>query len=53
MDKPMGGPAEAPYAPPRVDPGALPFVPMSIMLGEHTAPAWSMRKSTQPRTRGA
>ena len=28
MDKPMGGPAEAPYAPPRVDPGALPFVPM-------------------------
>ena len=45
MDKPMGGPAEAPYAPPRVDPGALPFVPMfseSIMLGEHTAPAGSM-----------
>ena len=41
MDKPMGGPAEAPYAPPRVDPGALPFVPMfsrSTMLGEHTAP---------------
>ena len=40
MEKPMGGPAEAPYAPPRVDPGALPFVPMfseSIMLGEHTA----------------
>ena len=28
MEKPMGGPAEAPYAPPRVDPGALPFVPM-------------------------
>ena len=28
MDKPMGGPAEAPYAPPRVDPGAVPFVPM-------------------------
>ena len=47
MDKPMGGPAEAPYAPPRVDPGALPFVPMfseSIMLGEHTAPAGYMRK---------
>ena len=47
MDKPMGGPAEAPYAPPRVDPGALPFVPMfseSIMLGEHTAPAGSMRE---------
>ena len=45
MEKPMGGPAEAPYAPPRVDPGALPFVPMfseSIMLGEHTAPAGSM-----------
>ena len=43
----MGGPAEAPYAPPRVDQGALPFVPMfseSIMLGEHTAPAWSMRE---------
>ena len=41
----MGGPAEAPYAPPRVDPGALPFVPMfseSIMLGEQTAPAGSM-----------
>ena len=47
MEKPIGGPAEAPYAPPRVDPGALPFVPMfseSIMLGEHTAPAGSMRE---------
>ena len=47
MGKPMGGTAEAPYAPPRVDPGALPFVPMfseSIMLGEHTAPAESMRE---------
>ena len=47
MDKTMGGPADAPYAPPRVDPGALPFVPMfseSIMLGEHTAPAGSMRE---------
>ena len=47
MEKPMGGPAEAPYAPPRVDPGALPFVPMfseSIMLVEHTAPAGSMRE---------
>ena len=47
MDKPMGGPAEAPYTPPRVDPGALPFVPMfseSTMLGEHTAPAGSMRE---------
>ena len=47
MEKPMGGPAEAPYAPPRVDPGALPFVPLfseSIMLGEHTAPAGSMRE---------
>ena len=47
MDKPMGGPAEAPYAPPRVDPGALPFVPMfseSTMLGEHTAPPESMRE---------
>ena len=36
MDKPMGGPAEAPYSPPRVDPGALPFGPMfseSTMLG--------------------
>ena len=46
MEKPMGGPAEAPYAPPRVDPGALPFFPMfseSLMLGEHTAPAGSMR----------
>ena len=56
MDKPMGGPAEAPYAPPRVDPGALPFVPMfseSIMLGEHTAPAGSMREehaTTDPRS---
>ena len=41
MEKPMGGPAEAPYAPPRVDPGALPFVTMfseSTILGEHTAP---------------
>ena len=47
MDKPMGGPAEAPYGPPRVDPVALPFVPMfskSIMLGEHTAPAGSMQE---------
>ena len=45
MDKPMGGPAEEPYAPPRVDPGALPFVPMfseSIQLGEHTAPTGSL-----------
>ena len=47
MEKPMAGPAKAPYAPPHVDPGALPFVPMiseSIMLGEHTAPAGSMRE---------
>ena len=47
MEKPTGSPAEAPYAPPRVDPGVLPFVPMfseSIMLGEHTAPAGSMRE---------
>ena len=47
MEEPMGGPAEAPYGPLRVDPGALPFVPMfseSIMLGEHTAPAGSMRE---------
>ena len=47
MEKPMGGPAEAPYAPPCADPGALPFVPMfseSIMLGEQTAPAGSMRE---------
>ena len=56
MEKPMGGPAEAPYAPPRVDPGALPFVPMfseSTMLGEHTAPAGSMREghvTTDPRS---
>ena len=47
VERPMSGPAEAPYAPLRVDPGALPFVPMfseSIMLGEHTAPAGSMRE---------
>ena len=47
MEKPMGGPAEAPYAPPRVDPGVLLFVPMfseSIMLREHTAPAGSRRE---------
>ena len=47
MEKPMGGPAEAPYAPPRVDPGALPFVPMfseSILLGEHTAAAGYMQE---------
>ena len=47
MEKPMGGTAEAPYAPPHVDPGALPFVPMfseSTMLGEHTAAAGSMRE---------
>ena len=56
MDKPMGGPAEAPCAPPRVDPGALPFVPMfseSTMLGEQTAPAGSMREghaTTDPRS---
>ena len=42
----MGGPAEAPYTPPCVDLGALPLVSMfseSIMLGEHAAPAGSMR----------
>ena len=56
MDKPMGGPAEVPYAPPRVDPGGLPFVPMfseSTMLGEQTAPAGSMREghaTTDPRS---
>ena len=56
MEKPIGGPAEAPYAPPRVDPGALPFVPMfseSTLLGEHTAPAGSMREghvTTDPRS---
>ena len=56
MDKPMGGPAEAPYAPPRVNPGALPFVPMfseSTMLGEQTAPPGSMREghaTTDPRS---
>ena len=56
MEKPMGGPAEAPYAPPRVDPGALPFVPLfseSTMLGEHTAPAGSRREghvATDPRS---
>ena len=56
IDKPMGGPAEAPYAPLRVDPGALPFVPKfseSIMRGEHTAPAGSMREehaTTDPRS---
>ena len=56
MEKPLGGPAEAPYAPPRVDPGALPFVPMfseSTMLGKQTAPAWSMREwhaTTDPRS---
>ena len=47
MEKPMGRAAEAPYAPPRVDPGALPFVPMfsqSIMLREQTARAGSMRE---------
>ena len=52
MEKPMGGPAGAPYAPPRVDPGALPFVPMfskSIMLGEHTARAGSMREEHATR----
>ena len=42
--------------PPRVDPGALPFVSMfseSTMLGEHTAPAGSMREehiTTDPRS---
>ena len=56
MDKPMGCPAEAPYAPPRVDPGALPFVHMfseSTMLGRHTAPTGSMREghaTTVPRS---
>ena len=55
MDKPMGGPAEAPYAPPCVDPGALPFVPMfsESTIGEHTAPAGSMREghvTTDPRS---
>ena len=56
MEKPMGDPAEAPYAPPRVDPGVLPFVPMfseSTMLEEQTAPAGSMREgraTTDPRS---
>ena len=56
LDNAKDGPAEAPYAPPRVDPGALPFVPMvseSTMLGEHTAPAGSMREghvTTDPRS---
>ena len=56
MEKTMGDPAEAPYAPPRVDPGALPFVPMfseSTMLREQTAPAGSMREgraTTDPRS---
>ena len=56
MDKPMGGAAEAPYAPLRVDPGALQFVPMfseSTILGEHTAGAGSMREghaTTDPRS---
>ena len=56
MDKPMGGSAEAPYAPQRVDPGGLPFVPMfseCTMLGEHTPPAGSMREghaTTDPRS---
>ena len=56
MDKHMGDRAEAPYTPPRVDPGALPFVPMfseSTMLGEHTQPAGSMREghvTTDPRS---
>ena len=52
MEKPMGGPAEAPYAPPCVDPVTLPFVPMfseSIMLGEHTAPAGSMQEEHATR----
>ena len=47
MEKPMGGPAEAPYAPPRVDPGVFRFVPMfseSIMLVEHMALAGSRRE---------
>ena len=49
MDKPMGGPAEAPYAPPRVDP----MFSESTMLGEQTAPAGSMREghaTTDPRS---
>ena len=56
MEQPMGAPAEAPYAPPRVDPGALLLVPMfseSIMLGEYTAPAGSVREEhaiTDPRS---
>ena len=56
MEKPMGGPAEAPYAPPLVDPGALPLVPMfseSTMLGEQTAPAgsmWEGHATTDPRS---
>ena len=55
MDKPISGPAEAP-APPRVDPLALPFVPMfseSTMLGEHTAPAGCMREGHVPTDPGS
>ena len=46
--KPMDRPVEsAPYAPLRVDPRVLPFVPMfseSTMLGERVPPAGSMRE---------
>ena len=54
MHKPMGGPAEGPYAPARVDPCALPFLPMfseSTMLGEQTAAAGSMREGHVPTDR--
>ena len=55
MEKPMGGPAEAPYAPPLVDPGALPFVPMfseSTMLVSKRHRLGPCGKGAQPRTRG-
>ena len=53
MEKAMGGPAEAPYAPPRVDPGALLFVPMFSdpqCSGNTRQRLGPCGKGTQPRT---
>ena len=56
VERPSGAPWRNPWAALHVDPGALPFVPVfseSMMLGEHTAPAGSMREeraTTDPRS---
>ena len=51
MEKPMGGPAEAPYAPPRVDPGALPLTTNMAVYAEEKIEI--QNKTMQGRTMGS